>query len=113
MKEYYEVISVEHNPSYLYGDQPLAPLKNGWYDPKELVDIKTGVKAYIIDGPVGDRSGILRHLELLNEDATFFIDDTNREQDLRLAKKLGEILGRIMVEIKGYEKDYAIIEGNG
>lgn len=119
LSKYYNMISIEHdekwlnlckNSKYIY-----APLKNGWYDinilKNELKNIKYDV--ILIDGPpkkYSDRKLFIDNIDLFDKNVIFLIDDTQREFEFELCKLLSTILNKKYKNIKGYNKDFAIIK---
>ncbi|MHA1288572.1 hypothetical protein DRO66_00285 [Candidatus Bathyarchaeota archaeon] len=110
----YSLTSIENDEKYLktHKNTIHAPLVNGWYDLEKIPDIKTDVVAYLIDGPkarIANRDILLENIHLFNNKATFILDDVNRADELTLATKLSEILGRKMTIHDGNEKQFATI----
>jgi len=110
--ENYKVYSIEHDKKWVnkYGSNYIyAPIKDGWYD---IEAIKKGIpKQYdliIVDGPPrkieGKKIGRLPlsdHLDLFNTDVSIIVDDSDRGREMKLIKKMEEILGRDSRNYKG------------
>ena len=103
--EKYSLFSVEHDPEWLehtdsnYIYAPItanntSTLNNeiGWYDRKYLSDLPNQINLLIIDGPTGEigRSGIIDCLDLIVRPDYILVDDTDREKEYSLSKKLCE-----------------------
>jgi hypothetical protein len=95
----YKLYSVENDPRWIDLYDPVtyiyAPLKNGWYD---IVLLSAGMPDYydavLVDGPCGDRSGILANLDLFDRSSAYFIHDTWREIDTGIANAISDWCGR-------------------
>ena len=123
LTKHWEVFSIEQNiewveiareSNYIY-----APLK--YYDhlDYEWFDIEIINKAIprkydclLIDAPTGNgRMGILDFMDLFPIwDIPIIIDDTHREEERRLATKLGAKLNKGVFDYSGLDKCYSIIE---
>jgi len=86
----YNVFSVEEHERFcsLYHEQYIhAPIVNGWYDKKIVLDAIKKIKydVIIVDGPAqGDRRKIMEILDELDTTVPIFIDDMNRKKDREL-----------------------------
>lgn len=111
LKRKFELVSVEEDEEWLKDGMIHAPLKNDWYSGLAKKEIKTDVKAYLIDGPKGkNRINILNHLDLLNQKAIFFVDDAHRELDRELAETLAREFGKDIELIYGKDKAFAVLK---
>lgn len=93
LAEHYELWSVEHDKRFLREgpyNQVYAPLKDGWYDPLYLKGkLPARCDVLLVDGPpVKGRSLLLKHLTWLPIPRFAIIDDTNREEERKLAQEL-------------------------
>ena len=97
-----KIYSIEHDENWILGypkveyiHAPLVAIEplpgfnhKEWYDSKVLENnIPSECDIVIVDGPLGSigRSGLLRHLSLFPKGVSWVIDDTNREDEARLA----------------------------
>mgnify|MGYP003118838942 FL=1 len=86
----YNVFSVEEHERFcsLYHEQYIhAPIVNGWYDKKIVLDAIKKIKydVIIVDGPAqGERKKIMEILDELDTTVPIFIDDMNRKEDREL-----------------------------
>ena len=97
-----KVYSIEHDENWILGfpnveyiHAPLVDIEpipsfnhKQWYDAELLAsNLPSKCDLVIVDGPLGSigRSGLLRHLFLFPKGSTWIIDDTNREDEARLA----------------------------
>ena len=116
----YKVYSIEHDSRWLNkakdSNYLYAPIKDyddyRWYDidvVKSIDEIKYDL--IIVDGPPGTigREGFLYNIELFDTDVTIIIDDSNRPDELKLAKDLAFNLGRKYKPYGGSEKSFIII----
>ena len=104
LSEYYDVISIEEDDKWVNRYQSTylhAEIKDEWYD-VDKVNMFLKDKSYdaiLIDGPAnGRRERILeliksKELEL-NTDVHIFMDDLERDSDMKLAEKLSSFLNR-------------------
>ena len=99
LSKHFKVFSVENFKEYMiYGTNYIyAPCPEGsnWYDPQLIKDrIPDKYDCLLIDGPRGgeNRLGILDNLSLFNlDDPVVFVDDINRDHELRI---FNEIIGK-------------------
>ena len=112
----YKVYSVEHNEEWV-GFEPksnyiFSPLVNGWYDIKILKKrIPKEYDLLIIDGPPGIlRENILKHLSLFKKNTVIIVDDTNRELDNKVSKKIAKKFKKGIIEICSDNKKFSIIK---
>lgn len=118
----YKVFAVEHDENWV-GKFPavnyiFAPLVHEigtvyWYDSIKLQEsLPKEYDLIIIDGPVWDRRGLLRHLDLFKWNILIIVDDTHRDHDALIASTLSTKLRRpvnmMNDEVKG--KQFTIIE---
>ena len=72
----------------MYHEQYIhAPIVDGWYDKKIVLDFVKKIKydAIIVDGPAqGERKKIMEILDELDTTVPIFIDDMNRKEDREL-----------------------------
>lgn len=113
--KHYNVYSVEHDKKWL-GLVPethyiYAPLQNNWYDVGILKQyLPTHYDVLLIDGPPNTkRAGIINHLDLFNTDIPIIVDDTHRELDLLIVKKLTESVSKKTIEIDSGDKKTTIL----
>ena len=104
LSEYYDLISIEEDDKWVNKYQSTylhAEIKDEWYD-VDKVNMFLKDKSYdaiLIDGPAnGRRERILeliksKELEL-NTDVHIFMDDLERDSDMKLAEKLSSFLNR-------------------
>lgn len=121
LTKYWKVISVEDKLEWM-GVAPEstyihAPLKDygdyEWFDIDILKkEIPKKYDCILIDAPTGKgRMGIIDFMHLLPKwDVPILVDDTHREEEKRLATKLGGILGRGVYDYSGFEKNFSVIE---
>lgn len=107
----YKMNCIEHNPAWM-NVYPLinyiyCPIKDGWYN---LISV-VYYDVLLIDGPPSPRkrSKFLDNTKFFNLSKKIIIDDTNREDELYLAKELSKITGRKMVTIKDGSKRFSIV----
>lgn len=111
----YKVFSVEHDEQWL-NLEPLstyihAPLKDGWFD-REII-IKEMPKYYdvlLIDGPPnGYRKNIIKNYDLFKNVKCIIVDDTNRNDDMEIAKFIINQVNCNYYEIESEDKKFIII----
>lgn len=92
-----------------------APIINGWYDSKvvmDLIESENEIDIIVVDGPTkasGGRAGILKHVMDLNASCYIF-DDLNRQDDLEVATAYSQALG-LPLEIHGTgTKQFGVIK---
>lgn len=114
--KHYKVISVEHDEKY-FSQRPtnhkayLAPLNDGWYDPKVVGEaLKNHYDLILVDGPPGDsRLGILKNLNLFSGiTCPVIFDDVNRAGDLKAMTGFVAKFGYESKIIAGEEKRFAV-----
>jgi hypothetical protein len=97
LSSHYELYSIESVEKYIgiytEANYVYAPIKDGWYDVKFWM-FPSYYKLVLIDGPIENRLGILKHLESMNPDAVYIVHDTNRESEQKLALELGKTFKR-------------------
>jgi hypothetical protein len=88
LAKFYEVWSVEHDPAWLgkaLTHYVHAPLLDGWYHPGAIFEHLPAVYSLlIVDGPPGNRSGLLKHLNLFRRDVPMVFDDLNQRSNRRV-----------------------------
>lgn len=104
LSEHFTIYSVEDNEKYLdlYDTTYLHVPKNGtWYNVDKLREELKRVPKYdvlLIDAPAAflgtERLGILANLDLFNLDVPIIVDDTHRDAERLLARRLWSITGR-------------------
>jgi len=101
----YVLYSVEHDPAYmdLYDSHYIyAPLKGGWYCPHLLAtQLPKRYDALLIDGPATGASELGRlamvpHLARFDLAVPIFLDDVNRDQELKLALTITDRCRRVL-----------------
>lgn len=100
----YKVISIEQDPSWVgryhdnYIEAPLKKYNNYWWFDYEFLENLPEYDFLLVDGPTGPptkefnncRIGLLDYRHLFNLSVPILIDDTNRADELNLAKSLME-----------------------
>jgi hypothetical protein len=104
-KEYYDKFVSDKSQEMIY-----APIRNGWYKLSKKDFEKLHANYYIIDGPKGDRSAMLEHLDNLNDSAMFIVDDCHREKDRELAEYIALALHKELIKVNGLSKIMYIIK---
>lgn len=126
LSEYYDMISIEEDAEWVdkYPSKYLhAEVKNEWYD-VDAVNMFLKDKSYdaiLIDGPArGRRERILELIESneleINTDVHIFMDDLERDADMKLAEELSTFLNRELVNYEGKTSklnDYVLNEKYG
>ena len=114
LSEYYDLISIEEDDKWVNKYQSTylhAEIKDEWYD-VDKVNMFLKDKSYdaiLIDGPAsGRRERILeliksKELEL-NTDVHIFMDDLERDSDMKLAKELSNFLNRKLLTYSPHEE---------
>lgn len=107
LSETFNLISIEHDANwigrfhenYIHAEivsntQSQHAGETGWYDQSKLQTLPNAVDLIILDGPPGEigRSGIMEFLPSMPETKFFIIDDTDRDQELRLLHDLTKVL---------------------
>lgn len=115
LTEYYDVYSIEQNEEWVGYDPKsnyiYAPLINGWYDMDIITNnLPEKYDLLLIDGPIGDdRINFLRHYEEFNCDIPIIVDDTNREIDEALSRRLKNLLNKTSTEMGDDEKKFTVL----
>jgi len=116
LTKHWEVYSVEQDKKWVNlapdSNYIYAPIKNGWYDSKIVfTSLPQEYDLIIIDGPGGShfRPGIDKYISKLNTDIPIILDDTHRKADRDHAIHLAEILNKPWIEMKGWQKNFIII----
>jgi len=111
----YKVYSVEHNKEWL-GLEPksnyiYAPLKDGWYEREVLYnEIPKKYDVLLIDGPPnGYRKNIIKNYDLFEDVKCIIVDDTNRNDDMEIAKFIIEMKNCDYYEIESENKKFMVI----
>lgn len=109
------ITSFEHDKNFAAENVEVRPLKNGWYKllKKDLTTISKA-DVIFIDGPIGktgDRYNFPDNvIDKINPKAVIFIDDCQREKDLKQAKYIAKRLKKSIELIKGTQKILAKIK---
>ena len=104
-------LGVAENSNYIY-----APLKqyglSEWFDIDVLQkELPQHYDLIIVDAPTGiSRLGFIGFLRLFNTNVPIIIDDTHREEERRMATKLGGILKKCVFDYSGFEKSFSVIQ---
>ena len=105
LTRHWKVFSVEHDERCLRRD-PLAtyieaPLVDGWYDPDVLeMCIPNAYDLLIIDGPTGNREGILEHLDLFDMTVPVILDDVDHRGALSVVRAVASRKERIAPSLR-------------
>jgi hypothetical protein len=101
------LISIEHDASwigrfhenYIHAEIVSNPQSHhagekGWYDQDKLQSLPSKVDLIILDGPPGEvgRTGIVEFLPSLPKAKFFIVDDTDRDQEMKLLNDLIKVL---------------------
>lgn len=118
----WKVYSIENNPDWVgvakdsnYIHAPLVKypeLPYEWYD-IEVVgnNIPEKYDLILVDAPTGHgRWGFIHFIDLFNVDVPIIVDDTHREEERRVATKIGAITGKCVFDYSGHEKTFSVIE---
>jgi hypothetical protein len=113
----YNVISIEHDEEFIGLSKNSKYIKTDifyeFYDIKSIKnELPKNYDLLLIDGPpksVSDRYNFIKNIEYFNLNTNILIDDTNRENDLKLLKKLSKILNKPYTVIKSNDKSFGII----
>jgi len=111
----YNVYSVEHNEEWLNiaeeSNYIYAPLENGWYDREILIkELPKKYDVLLIDGPPGlCRENIIKNYDLFENMSYVIVDDTNRENDKKIADFIIEKQTCQYFEIESDNKKFTII----
>ncbi len=124
----YKMISVEHSEKWLgkfdsqYIHAPISyckptkqfPENNQWYNSRILRDTlpKLEYDFLLIDGPPRDigRGGMLKHREIFNWDVPVIFDDTQREQEWKVAYHIARrVGGRTLITYDTAERKMATL----
>lgn len=121
LKKRWEVISVEHDESFLnikdhnYIYAPLVkhkeiknyPSENLWYDRKVLQKElkKLDYSVILVDGPPApNRVGLIKYWDLFKPDVIWIFDDLHREQERKLIYGISNRLERPYTVFNAYGK---------
>lgn len=92
LSKHYSMFSIEHDRKFLGRFSSTfihSQLLDSWYDPRSISDfLPRNYTLLLVDGPPGDRSGILNHLELFNPSKFWLINNTDREKDRMIFEEI-------------------------
>lgn len=115
----FNVISIEHDKEWLNyvknGKYIFAPIKNygnyNWYDDSFINQIPTNYNLLLIDGPPGriGRYGLIHHIDKFYNGSPMILDDTQRPEELKLAKELAKKYNKEISEYKSEKKNFILL----
>jgi hypothetical protein len=111
--KYYTVYSVEQDVNWMNKEPKskyiYAPLVNGWYHKKLFNQLPKKYDLLIVDGPIKkDRCNFTKFCHKFNN-VPFLIDDTQREDDRKMALEVAKILNKKVEEVVGHKKKFIIL----
>lgn len=117
VKHFDKVYSVEDNPEYqnLYHDNYInIPLKGLWYDVTKLQRVLENIKydCILVDAPSGSakRLGFLHNIGLFNMKVPVIIDDTHREKEAAMFRRLQRMYkNKRAIHIESEDKKASIL----
>ena len=111
----YNVYSIEHDEKWMGiaegSNYIYAPLKNGWYDREILIkEIPKKYDVLLIDGPPSwSRGNIIENYDLFENMSYIIVDDTNRENDKKIADFIIKKQECHYFEVESENKKFTII----
>jgi 16S rRNA A1518/A1519 N6-dimethyltransferase RsmA/KsgA/DIM1 with predicted DNA glycosylase/AP lyase activity len=117
LAKYYNVYSIEHNEDFLNLSKKstyiYVEILNDFYNiPKTKDKLPKKYSLLLIDGPpktVSNRNKFLEYIEYFNLECKILIDDTNRDNELKLLKDISKIVNRPYRIIGSEDKSFGII----
>lgn len=111
--KYYTVYSVEQDANFIDNEPKsnyiYAPIVNNWYDEKLFDSIPKQYDLLIVDGPIKkDRCNFTKFCHRFNN-VPFLIDDTQREDDRKMALEVARLLNKKIEEFIGNQKKFIIL----
>lgn len=100
---YFDLTTIEEDPKWINvfkSKYILANIKNGWYDSDVLKsELKNDYDVIFVDGPKGEgnRVGLLKNLDLFNNNAVWIFHDTYRDSEKKLSSEIAKALNKKIV----------------